>query len=60
MHNDDLSETENAKIFIEKHYTISQDEIETILENLRKALETKDKSLIKEALIMAVPTFIKS
>ena len=60
MHNDDLSETENAKIFIEKHHTISQEEIETILEKLRKALETKDMEKIKEALMEAVPTFQKN
>lgn len=60
MHNDDLIKTENAKIFIEKHSTISQEEIETILENLRRALETKDIAVIKEALIEAVPTFLKN
>ena len=60
MHNDDLSETENAKIFIEKHHTISQEEIETILEKLRKALETKDMEKIKVALMEAVPTFQKN
>ncbi|NLK27237.1 MAG: polysaccharide biosynthesis protein [Clostridiales bacterium] len=60
MHNDDLIKTENAKIFIEKYNTISQEEIEAILEKLRKALETKDMALIKEALIEAVPTFKKN
>jgi len=59
MHNDDLIKTENAKIFIEKHSAISQEEIEKILENLRKALETKDMKVIKNALIEAVPTFRK-
>ena len=60
MHNDDLSETENAKIFIEKHYPMSQEEIEEKLKILRKALETKDLAQIKEALIATVPTFRKS
>ncbi|HHU72401.1 MAG TPA: polysaccharide biosynthesis protein [Clostridiales bacterium] len=60
MHNDDLLKTENAKIFIEKHNTISQEEIETILESLRKALETKDMAVMKKALIEAVPTFRRS
>ena len=60
MHNDDLSETENAKIFIEKHYHMSQEEIEEKLKILRKALETKDLAQIKEALIATVPTFRKS
>lgn len=60
MHNDDLSETENAKIFIEKHNSISQEEIERKLESLRKALETKNMALIKNALVMAVPTFVKN
>lgn len=60
MHNDDLIKTKNAKIFIEKHNAISQEEIEKILENLRKALETKDMTVIKEALIEAVPTFIRN
>lgn len=59
MHNDDLSETENAKIFIEKHSAISQEEIEAKLESLRCALETKDMNRIKEALILAVPTFLR-
>jgi FlaA1/EpsC-like NDP-sugar epimerase len=60
MHNDDLSETENAKIFIEKHYPISQEGIEAKLQDLRKALETKDIKQIKNALIKAVPTFQKN
>lgn len=60
MHNDDLSETEDAKIFIEKHYTISQEEIEEKIKSLKKALDTKDMMQIKNALIMAVPTFQKS
>lgn len=60
MHNDDLSETENAKIFIEKHYPISQERIEAKLQDLRKALETKDIKQIKNALIKAVPTFQKN
>lgn len=57
MHRDDLSETENAKIFIEKHSAISQEEIEAIVKVLKEALETKDMIKIKEALIRAVPTF---
>jgi FlaA1/EpsC-like NDP-sugar epimerase len=60
MHNDDLIKTESAKIFIEKHSTISQYEIEAILVDLRRALKTKDKELIKNALINAVPTFQKN
>ncbi|NLL73144.1 MAG: polysaccharide biosynthesis protein [Clostridiales bacterium] len=60
MHNDDLAETENAKIFIEKHNSISQEEIENKLEDLRKALNTKDMDEIRDALVKAVPTFIKT
>ncbi|ROR29249.1 FlaA1/EpsC-like NDP-sugar epimerase [Mobilisporobacter senegalensis] len=57
MKKDELSETENAKIFIEKHEAISSDVIERKMEVLRTALETKNIEIIQQALINTVPTF---
>ncbi|GAA4652889.1 hypothetical protein GCM10023142_00270 [Anaerocolumna aminovalerica] len=55
---EELVMTENKKIFIEKQKSMSPEEIEEKMEILRKALETKDGSIIRQSLIKIVPSFM--
>ncbi len=52
-----LSKTENELIFIEKDTPLSIDEINDKLDVLRRAVETNDDEVVKEALKSVVPTF---
>lgn len=55
---EELVMTENKKIFIEKQKSMSPEEIEEKMEILRKALETKDGSIIRQSLMKIVPSFM--
>jgi len=57
MHEGDLLKTSNSKIFIEKQKGITPEEIEQKLEILRRALETKETSIIRKSIQDIIPTF---
>ncbi len=54
---ENMSRTENEKIFIEKDTPLSATAIEEKLSLLSKALESKSNRVVKEALKTAVPTY---
>ena len=53
----DLDKTDNSLIFIEKEQPISRKEVEYKLNLLRKACESDNDDLVREALREAVPTY---
>ena len=57
MLEEELVETENHKIFIERQKAMAVEEIEEKLEILKQAVETKEISVIKQSLRDIVPTF---
>ena len=52
-----LDTTENELIFIEREKPITFDELESKLDILKKACDTEDDNIVREALRKAVPTF---
>ena len=57
MKNEDLSRTENEKIFVEKDTPLSRGELAEILGILKEATETNDDDQVREALHRVVPTY---
>ena len=57
---EELSKTENEKIFIEKDTPLTEAEIDEKLGILRHALETRSNRAVKQALKEVVPTFRNS
>ncbi len=57
MKNEDLSRTENEKIFVEKDTPLSRGELAEILGILKEAAETNDDDQVREALHRVVPTY---
>lgn len=57
MQEEELTKTDNQKIFIERQKDIATDEINEKLEILKTAIKTKDKSVIKESIKEIIPTF---
>lgn len=57
MQEEELVETENHKIFIERQKAMAPEEIEKRIEILKHAIETKEISVIKQSLKDIVPTF---
>lgn len=57
MKNEDLSRTENEKIFVEKDTPLSRRELAEILGILKEATETNDDDQVREALHRVVPTY---
>ena len=56
---EDLDKTDNSLIFIERDTPLSEKEIEEKLDILKRACETEDDDLVREALRDVVPTFKK-
>ena len=56
---EELDKTENHLIFIERDASISYQSLQEKLSILRRALETGDDEVVKEALYRVVPTFRK-
>lgn len=57
MSEEGLTKTEHSKIFIGRPIGITYNQVLNNLEVLKKALETKDNMLIKEAVAKVVPTY---
>lgn len=54
---ENLSSTEDSKIFIEKDHALTQEAIDEKLESLKAAAWSENDEIAKEALKLAVPTF---
>ena len=54
---EELDKTENSLIFIERDIPVTEEELTTKLDTLRKAIETDNDDIVREALHKAVPTF---
>jgi len=54
---EELMETDNHKIFIERQKDIDPEDIEQKLEQLKQALETNDTNVIRKTLANIIPTF---
>ncbi len=52
-----LDKTDSDKIFVERDDPLSREELEGKLELLRKAVESEDDDVVREALHQVVPTF---
>jgi FlaA1/EpsC-like NDP-sugar epimerase len=57
MQEEELEETENHKIYIERQKKMDPEDIEQKLLMLRQALETREINAIRQSLIHIVPTF---
>ncbi|MBQ7184996.1 MAG: polysaccharide biosynthesis protein [Clostridia bacterium] len=54
---EELTETDNKKIFVERDKPLSEEEIDKKLNVLREALETQSNRAVKQALMDVVPTY---
>lgn len=54
---EELMETDNHKIFIERQKDIDPEDIEQKIEQLKQALETNDTNVIRKTIANIVPTF---
>ena len=55
---EELDKTENSMIFIERDTPLTPDELKAKLDILRRALESEDDEVVRNALRSAVPTYI--
>ena len=54
---EDLDQTDNNMIFIERDHPLIEEEVHKKLDVLRRAVETEDNNVVREALKQVVPTY---